>query len=616
MLDHQATRGLRQGAHAARALIVALLVAAPASAQLPILDPPAEPPPAPRAASVTLGGDAAHRHAWTGTGLRPPLATLWSVAADPVTAPVVAGRTVVVETSQALTAYAGATGAQAWSVPLSSPVELAADDARVYAAGSGGLAALDAATGTVVWATSTPAIAPVVAEGRVIVGTADGVAAFDAGSGAGLWTGLTGIAGGRPAVAGGRVYVAGACRARALSASNGLSVWSTGDCPDVGRQTMLAGGAVISEGAGIYAAEDGELLLPGPGPGTVGEGLAFATPLGTAPSELVARDAVTLARRWTWTPKPAARMLFRPAAVDGRIWQVAVSADDGMTLTALDAATGRRQWTGFLPGAGLVAPGTATAVAAVAGGLLVPTAGGRLTVLRNAAGGHLGVRGQLPANVVAAGSDTLISGELVEVGESGLAGPRRVVLQADRWPFGGRWRRVGRQRAGRDGFSFVAGVERNTRFRVRADGAASRATAVYALPRLLVDYERTGSRRVVTATVRVVPTRGLRTSGARAALYRLRSGSRTATRLGSGTVASSGAAVFPIRIPGDLKRSDSLLSCLRGTSRQGFGYPDVLDRHCGDARIRIPQGSTSASPSRLPSTSRNHAARSPLPLLG
>jgi hypothetical protein len=280
-------------------------------------------------------------------------------------------------------------------------------------------------------------------------------------------------------------------------------------------------------------------------------------------------------------------MLLRPAAVDGLIWQVTASQAEGMTLSALDAATGKRRWGGYLPGTGIVAPGIATAVAAVPGGLLVPAGDGRLTVLTNAQGGPLGVRGQLPANVVAAGSDTQITGELVETAESGLVGPRRVVLQADRFPFGGGYRRVARQRAGRDGFAFVAGVVRNTRFRVRADGVNSRATAVYAEPRLLVDYSRTGRRLIVDATLRVVPTRGLDTQGARVALYRLRAGGGAAKRIGRGRVSSDGAALFPVRIPPDLKRTDQILSCLRGASRQGFGYPDVLDRHCGERRIAI-----------------------------
>ncbi|MEA2125260.1 MAG: PQQ-like domain, partial [Solirubrobacteraceae bacterium] len=508
MLDHQAARRVRQGAHAACALVVAALVAAaPARADIPVLTPPAVAPPAPGSASVTLGGDAAHRNAWAGTGLAPPLGVAWSVDASPVAAPVVAGANVIVETATSLAAYALASGAPAWSIPLAGAVELATDGTRVFIAGAQGVAALSAATGATVWAApGAAATGPVVAGGRLIVGTAAGaLAAYQATSGALAWSADTGIAGSRPAVAGNRAYATGHCRAVAIATTTGLPVWTTGTCAtDTGTRTLLSDLLVFAEDGGIYQAQDGALVAPTFGPGTIGGGLVFASPLGTGPATLAARDAASFAPRWSWAPPLPGRMALRPAVTEGTVWQVVDTGADGLLLGALDAATGDERWTGFLPqaaGAALT-PGVATAVAAVPGVLLVPTAGGKLSALHNVGAGPLGITATVPTNVVAAGSRTTVRGQLVSR-TGGLVGPRTVLLEADTHPFDGRYDVAGHTVAGRSGFTFAVRVPRNTRFRLAADGVTYPPTPVYASPRLSVVYHRTKHKLVVRATLRI-----------------------------------------------------------------------------------------------------------------
>jgi hypothetical protein len=592
MLDHQAVRRVRQGAYAACALIA--FAAATAGAQLPIVTPPAVAPSAPGSSSVTYGGDAARRNAWAGINVAPPLGALWTIDAAPVTAPIVAGKTVVVETAAALSGHALGTGAQTWTVPLSRPVELATDGSRVYAAGTTGVIALDAATGAPAWTAPGAATGPVVADGRVIVGTATGAAAFEAGTGLPLWSADAGIAGGRPAVAGSRAFVTGRCRAAAIATTTGLPIWTTGDCTgDTGTQTLLNGLAVFAEGAAIYKAEDGTVLSPGPSPGTIGAGLVLGISSGT----LVARDGA-FAQRWTWSPPISGHVALRPAVTDGTVWQVADAGTQGLVLGAIDAATGAERWTGFLPGTGTFQPSAYAAVAAIPGGLLVPTAGGKLTALVGVAAKPLGITATLPANVVPAGARTTITGHLTS-SNGALIGPRTVTLEADRFPFDDRYRKLKATIAGRDGFRFGTGVPRNTRFRLAADGVTYPPTAVYATPKLSVVYHRTKQRLVVRAKLKIAAIKGLQRGGGKVGVYRRKPGADVVTRLGAGRSNQHGVARFRVRIPLSLDRDDQILTCLRGASRQGFGYPDVLDVHCGAKRIAIPVTASRLHPARI-----------------
>jgi outer membrane protein assembly factor BamB len=578
MLDHQAARRVRQGAYAAGALALALALAGPARGQdLPILAPPVVAPAAPGPGTATLGGDAAHREAWTATGLRAPLERAWTVAADPASAPVVAGGLVIVSTATAVSAYYAPTGKRVWTDPVSGPAELATDGARVFVATRSAIAALDAATGALRWAQAGGATGPTVAGGRVWVGGAS-VRALDAATGKVAVSANTDVFAARPAVSGNRVYVTSACDAYALNAQTGATIWHTGSCAGLGARTLLTGGAVLAPEHAIYNASGGAVAFAGPAPGTAGAGLLLRPRAGG----LDAYDASTLAHRWTWAGTPA----LAPAVTDATVWQVADTGADGLVLAALAAANGGELWSGFLPRTGTLAPATATAISVGDGLLLIPTAGGRLTALRNAPAGALGVAATVPRNVVAAGTKVPVTGRLASGGH-GLVGPRQVVLEGDVFPFDGAYAPLGTAVAGRHGFEITTRVTRNTRLRLSADGATHPPTAVYATPRLRVVYARTRAKLVVAATLRITAEPGLHRSG-RVAVYRVRPHGATAQRLGTGHSDAGGVAHFSVRIPPTLSKTDRVLSCLRGASRQGYGAPNVLDVNCGERRIAIP----------------------------
>ncbi len=599
MLDDQATRGIRQGAHAAGALAAALLAlalacAGPARAQLGVV-PPAG-PAAPGADSPTLGGDSAHRNAWAGAGLRPPLEVAWQTAASPVYAAIAVGPRVIVQTATALTAVTTDAGKPIWSVPLTGgAVEVATEGGRVYLTSATGVAALDITTGAVRWSSGDAgATGPVVADGRLYTGNAAGeVVARQASTGNVLWRAGVGIAGTRPAVAGARVYVTGTCSAASIDVLLGLEAWRTGCERDTGTRTLLAGTTVLAENGALYANTDGRLISPIGGAGTIGAGLLFASPIRDAPASLFAADAGSFAPRWAWTPPLPGRMLLRPAIVDDAVWQVVDAGAEGLVLAALDASTGAERWTGFLPGDGSFEPAVGSAVAVSPGLLLVPTANGGLAALRNAPAGPLGVRATLPRNVVATGEQTTITGEVLSNGH-GLVGPRAVFLQADEHPFDGAYRTLGAVQSGRGGFTLDTKVRRNTQYRLASDGVIYPPTVVYAQPSIAVKYKATRVERVVRATLRIGAERGFRRAG-RVGIYRLKDGDDVLVRIGRGRSKGNGVARFKVRIPADLSRTDRVLPCLRGGSKRGFGAPNVLDRYCGARAIAVPAQASAAA---------------------
>lgn len=143
-------------------------------------------------------------------------------------------------------------------------------EGRVYVgARDGFLYALDAATGTRLWAfdhrISWVNSSAAVADGVVYAGTSDGqfVQAVDAVSGEERWRATTrGVVWTSPALAGGLLYIAeGAGRVRALDPATGAEVWAAwvGD--------RIHGSAVPDDGALIVGAHDGGVYALGEGAG-------------------------------------------------------------------------------------------------------------------------------------------------------------------------------------------------------------------------------------------------------------------------------------------------------------------------------------------------------------
>lgn len=587
MLDNEAARRIRQGAYAACALALAL--AAPASAQLI----PATPPPTAGAESTTLGGDAAHRNEWANTGLRPPLEIAWQAPASSVQAAVGVGSRIVVETATEVVALSAADGSRQWSVPITRPVELAADSARVYLAGPDGVAALDAATGRAQWGDpDRGSTGPVVSNGVLITGNAAGELVGRATSGgAQLWRTRVGIAGARPAVAGLRAYASGSCRGASVDVLLGTVQWATGCAQDTGTRTLLTGALAISEDGPTFLASNGTAVAPAGGPGTAGAGLLFPNPIGNPAPALQARDAGSFGVRWTWDPLLTGVTFLRPAVIDATVWQLEATTDAGLVLAALDGASGAERWSGFVPGDPFPAART-SALAVAPGLLLVPTARA-LVALRNAPEGPLGVRATFPRNVVAIGERVPVTGNVVSDGR-GLVGPRAVLLQADPFPFGARgYRTVGGAVSRPGGFEITTPIRRNSRLRLVSDGVVYPPAKVFALPRITVKYRATDVDLRVRATLRIAKAKGLRRAG-RVALYRLPEGSLTAERIGAGRSRANGRARFVVTIPPDLSREDRVVPCLRRSSRRGFGAPNALDRRCGAPSITFGAQSSSA----------------------
>jgi outer membrane protein assembly factor BamB len=131
---------------------------------------------------------------------------------------------------------------------------LAADAARVFAAGRGGtLRALDRATGAIVWASSGRTGVLSAGGGLLVLRRHDGgVEALDPASGESRWRAETGVAGLLPAaVADGRVVVAGQ-GAAALDADSGRALWSA-ELPAISAPPVAAGALLL------LGAEDGTL---------------------------------------------------------------------------------------------------------------------------------------------------------------------------------------------------------------------------------------------------------------------------------------------------------------------------------------------------------------------
>lgn len=237
--------------------------------------------------------------------LRPDGAEVWRfVAGYPVvTSPLATqGRVYVAVADQNLFCLEAATGRPLWQYGRKLPhrnalwrgVGLAADDSRVFAGfADGGVVALDAELGTVLWRAEVSSgglfgdvvAGPTVANGRVYVGAFRGPAVcLDAATGKDLWRREVALGSGF-AVGDGRVYAGTADGSSlALSADDGAILW----------ETPLHGGAVATP---VLAAN--------------------ALLVGTAKDSLVALDPAsgTLLGRYT----PASGLRSPPLVLGGEV---------------------------------------------------------------------------------------------------------------------------------------------------------------------------------------------------------------------------------------------------------------------------------------------------------
>ena len=259
------------------------------------------------------------------------------ITASPVAA---AGRVYALDSRAGVAALDAASGAVLWRRDLTPPADapdegsgggLALEGGRLFVtSGFGTLTALDAGTGAVAWTQRLGAAAtgaPTVQDGLVFAVSRDGIGwAVDVGTGRVRWqvdgiadaSGVTGPAG--PAVAGGRVlFPFGAGDLVAAARADGERAWTarvTGARlgASYGGITDITG-AVVADGPRVYA--------------------------GNAGGRIVALDPEDGSRAWT----------AREGAV-GPVWPAAGSVfavTDAGTAVRLDAATGATLWTADLP---------------------------------------------------------------------------------------------------------------------------------------------------------------------------------------------------------------------------------------------------------------------------
>lgn len=369
-----------------------------------------------RADAQTYQVNSAHTGNASGAGVGAVLTPLWraDTTAQGAEYAVVAPGRVYVAGVRDGRAYAlaldAATGRELWAAPLAEqwsegPFLALAGDRLVATAGSV-VAAIDVATGTVLWqgVAGGKLSPPVVADGLVIAtrwqnSYGSEALAWRLADGAPAWVGeRTGGRNGGATIANGTVVFMAGCGAVASRIADGVSVWAQdplcGGIAEItsfdgeriwsgthtrGQQFDPATGAAIARYEGADAAFDGDLAV-------LREGGA-----------LVARDRRTLVERWRFAPPVP--LVTAPLIADGVVY----AADDPGLVHSVDLATGvllsttatgtRTSWQGTLgpglaAGQGLLIVPTGTGIAALRGNGVVgqpapaktqaPTGGSRL----------------------------------------------------------------------------------------------------------------------------------------------------------------------------------------------------------------------------------------------
>jgi hypothetical protein len=174
----------------------------------------------------------------------------------------------------------------------------------------------------------------------------------------------------------------------------------------------------------------------------------------------------------------------------------------------------------------------------------------------------------------------------------------RVTLQADPWPFDGRWQTVGHPVTAADGtFSSRRRPGRNTRYRALGSGLSSPPATVYA------ELKARITRHVLSPTrfresVTISGPRSVRLSARRLAFYIARSGSRTARlramrplrRVRAGRYAA--AATLRFLVP---RRRTVVLACYRERRPDPWGRRSPIDPVCGRSRLTLPAPASAAA---------------------
>jgi outer membrane protein assembly factor BamB len=586
-------------------------------------------------ATFTLRGDATHDNRVTGAP-EPPLGVRWAVdlGAD-VSYPVIAEGSVFVTVRSPGTDYGTtavaldlATGSVRWTRAVPGTYywsALAYDQGRLHLLDyDGNLSALSPATGATLWSRklsqysfSTP---PVGYDGHVYLtgaGSGTTVYAVRASDGSVAWQRPLVSGAGTPAVDAGGVYVSMVCqRAVALNRATGAVRWEHGSNCTGGGDSIAAlhGGRMypLGDDGAIYDAASGARVGEASFHGYVGfgEGTAYVPWLGG----IRAVDAATWAQKWR-LPGDGYDVGEAPLVAADHVY---IGSEDGY-VAALARSDGSVRWCASTAGIPVMgATGNVdrpdAGLGAGNGHLLVPA--GRFLVAYGpggappapcdgtlgAAGGGTGAHGgggatQGPSLNLRPDREDVVVGRRVELrgalaGAPAIAGVA-VAVDADRWPFDGRWRRARSTTTRADGnFAVHVRPRRNTRYRALAAGLASPSAVVYAD---LVSRIRRSSFSGPTFREHwtIKAPRGSRRPARRAHFYVVRAGRRIARHEASARFRRvrprtyAAAATLPwLRGP---RRNTDVLACYRERTPDAWGRVDAIDPRCGEARLRVPE---------------------------
>ncbi|HEX8741658.1 MAG TPA: PQQ-binding-like beta-propeller repeat protein [Thermoleophilaceae bacterium] len=612
------------------AVLVYLVTAGAAAAQLPPLppiapvppqhEPPAErPQPLPPQASpgspleaVAFRIDIGHSGVSGDDSLIPPLVEVWeSDLGGPVSYPLIAGGRVFVAVdggvqSSRIVALDRSTGKQIWTRTSQRNFLLAYGGGRLFSVETDGYVhALDPASGQELWergltgrnlAYEDP---PIVTGELLVVSSRPGHSDSDPGllralrtsDGASAWE-RPSI--GSPAGDGTRVITGTPCGgAAAYRPADGRELWRSSEGCSSGQNSrvVVAGGRVYTDHPyenPVLNAESGAKLFDFGQSRPVAVAGDVALAQNNRDGGLLAAEAGTGRRLWQFGDGGTCFGVCQPPVVSGAFVYV---AQDGL-LSAVELRSGRSRWNAKLT-ASQGPDNRSRSEMAIGDGILAVPDGSRLRAYTSAL--------RPPPNgsdentfrdyVVYGGGSTSLFGA---VGRDLRArGPQPVTLESDRFP-NGRFTNADQTTSLADGtFGFKVKPTRNTRYRTRAgaDAPASAGGTIFVYPRMKYRIRRGRGRRIndITATVRMTGPPEVALGGRRIHFYLVRVGRKQVVRISSGGLRRTGrgraAATLRFRALSQVGRRDYFCYCVRGLSRVGLGPRDVVDKRCGRSRL-------------------------------
>jgi outer membrane protein assembly factor BamB len=564
-------------------------------------------PGARAAGSVAYQADAQHTGALTGTGLTPPLGKQW-VRRDLGYG---AHYAVIAEGRVFLTSFAANTGvvhaldpgsgATLWTAQAHGSGGIAYAAGRVVTAGGGGVQAVAAADGRLLWRTALSGdsneIWPVIEGGTVFVSTGDYLLALDAATGEIEWE--RPVYGGPHAAADAeRVYVTYGCSTRAYSRFLGLTAWTHDEgcgSGEDGGAPVLADGRLHVRLLPSYAA----ILDAGTGSKLANEQATAAPAVAGGVSYRPVFQTVTAVEeesgRVLWEHRATSAAITPPLVVDGYVYRV---TQDG-EIVAVDARTGTHAW-GDMTGIEYTDDRSTRSLAAGPGILVVtgndmvvgyvpgPGRPGAADYPKPPPDGYEVTIRASKRSVIYGDRSVKLSGEVRR--NNGFVYVGGAEIQQDPWPYG-EWETL--RQVGTDAYRVGTPIRpmRNTQYRVVHRGTeppvASATVTIRADVRYQLRFALPSPRRLnARATLTGPPDAGL--AGRRMYFYLLPRRGR-AVLLAGGRMRRVGPgrarATARVRLPRRARRTDRYLACLLERSDDGFGRHYAYQRRCGRRRL-------------------------------